>query len=184
MRAMTAFEFVFSFFGLVLGLSVAEILTGFARVLREHGKIRLGWLTPLLGLILLVDLITFWTNAWAIRDSLPASFVVLAFGMAIAGVYFLAASLVFPIAAGAWPDLDHHFMRNKALVIGGVIAANWLMTLGLWLLFGNPFHDWAAVAMPIAFTAPGLALIFAKSTRVCLLVELTILILYVVNQFV
>lgn len=179
---MTAFEFVFSFFGLVLGLSVAEILTGFARVLREHGRIRMGWLTPLLGIILLTDLIVFWTNAWAIRDSLPASFGVLGFGMMIAGVYYLAASLVFPVSAGDWPDLDHHFLRNKALVIGGVIVANWLVTLGEALLFSAALGSWFEFAMPLIFTVPGLVLIVAKDRRLCLAAELTILALYALNQ--
>lgn len=180
---MTPFEFVFSLFGLVLGLSVTEILTGFARVLRAHGRIKLGLLTPLLGLILLVDLITFWTNAWEVRASLSTGFGVLLFGVVIAGIYYLAASLVFPPeAADHWPELDVHFMANKALVIGGVIVANWMVTLGELLLFGNPFHDWISVAAPVMFTLTGLVLMFARSKPLCLAVELLILVLYAVNQ--
>ena len=43
---MSAFEFFFSFYGLLLGLSVAAVVGGFANVLHERHRIRFGWLTP------------------------------------------------------------------------------------------------------------------------------------------
>ena len=48
---MTNFEFTFSLFGLLLGLSLAELLGGFARSLQKRGKLKIGWLLPLLGLL-------------------------------------------------------------------------------------------------------------------------------------
>ena len=51
---MSAFEFFFSFYGLLLGLSVAELVGGFARVLHEKQRIRFGWLTPMLGIFVLL----------------------------------------------------------------------------------------------------------------------------------
>ena len=45
---MSAFEFFFSFYGLILGLSVAELLGGFARTLNRNPRPRFGLLTPLL----------------------------------------------------------------------------------------------------------------------------------------
>ena len=39
---MSAFEFFFSFYGLLLGLSVAELVGGFARVLHERERIRVA----------------------------------------------------------------------------------------------------------------------------------------------
>ncbi len=59
---MSAFEFFFSFYGLLLGLSVAELVGGFARVLHERQRVRFGWLTPLLALFVAVDLVTFWNR--------------------------------------------------------------------------------------------------------------------------
>ena len=47
---MSAFEFFFSFYGLLLGLSVAELVGGFARVRHERHRVRFGWVTPLLAL--------------------------------------------------------------------------------------------------------------------------------------
>lgn len=43
---MSPFEFFFSFYGLLLGFSVAELVGGFARVLHERQIVRFGWPTP------------------------------------------------------------------------------------------------------------------------------------------
>jgi hypothetical protein len=78
---MSAFEFVFSLFGLLLGLSLAEVLGGLARVLKQRKEVQLGWLTPLLGLLVMLDLTSSWALAYAIRDAIPATFLALAMGM-------------------------------------------------------------------------------------------------------
>ena len=164
---MTSFEFAFSLFGLLLGLSVAEIMSGFARVLRMRTAIRLGWLTPLLGLLLMIDLVTFWSNAWDMRNAIPPSFGALLFGTVIASVYYLSASLVFPVAVHEWPDLDTYFLRHKAQVMGGVMAANLLVMSARIILEGNIFTSWQSVTIPVLFSGLGLVVIFSKDKRVC-----------------
>jgi hypothetical protein len=124
---MSIFEFVFSLFGLVLGLSLAEVLAGFARTVRARERIRMGWLTPLLGLLLIIDLVSFWTGAWRERDAIGVTLEPLLFATLIAGIYYVAASLVFPPDDEAWPDLDVYFMEHKPVVVGAVIGCNLLM---------------------------------------------------------
>src|SRR4029453_4971384 len=43
---MTPFEFIFPLFGLLIGLSYAEILGGLARALKAPGDVRIGWCAP------------------------------------------------------------------------------------------------------------------------------------------
>src|SRR5688572_6495964 len=100
---MTPFEFVFGLFALVLGLALTEVLGGFVRVLKarsvradEELPIRIGWQTPLLGLVVALDLISFWLGAWEDREGIPIDFAPLVFCALIAGIYYAAASLVFP----------------------------------------------------------------------------------------
>ncbi len=60
---MSGFDLVFAAFGLLLGLAISEVLGGFSRALklkRGAKPVRIGWLTPLLGLFVLLDL-TSWT---------------------------------------------------------------------------------------------------------------------------
>ncbi|NYF31937.1 hypothetical protein [Sphingopyxis sp. JAI108] len=43
---MSGFEFIFSLFGLILGLTLAEGLGGLAKALKASHKVRIGWRAP------------------------------------------------------------------------------------------------------------------------------------------
>lgn len=136
---MSAFEFYFSFYGLALGLSVAVIATGLATAIQHRKTIRIGWLTLLLALFVGLDIATFWDAAWhAFRDS-PFSYGMLVVGLAIALVYFIAASLVFPHQITDGQDLDDHFWANKKIVLLLTVAANTLMVaVSIMQIIGQP----------------------------------------------
>jgi hypothetical protein len=135
------FEFVFSLFGLLLGLALAQLLGGFGRALQSRHRIRIGWLTPILGLIVALDVTSFWTFAWDVRSSLTPNFFVLICCFAITGLYYLVARLVFPDEPAEWPDFDVYFFRHKKLVLGGVLACNVLAYAGQTALGYNPFQN-------------------------------------------
>jgi hypothetical protein len=119
---VSAFEFVFSLFGLLLGFSMVEVLGGLARTLEARLRLgpayRVGWLTPLLALFVMIDLVTFWLAAWRVRDELAVNGATLTAGLAFAGSYYLAAHLVFPPREVEAPDLDLHYLRVKRWVLG------------------------------------------------------------------
>ncbi|MGC6399837.1 hypothetical protein ACNI3Q_04545 [Sphingomonas sp. FW199] len=123
---MSDFEFVFSLYGLLLGLSLAELLGGLARTierrLRPGGAFRIGWLTPLLAIFVLLDLLSFWSAAWFVRGSIAVTGETLMFVTLFAGVYYLAAHLVFPGDADGTPDLDQHFFRVRRIVLGAMLV--------------------------------------------------------------
>lgn len=124
---MSAFDLVFAVFGLLLGLAVCEVLAGFARVLklkRGARPVRIGWLTPLLGLFVMLDLTSFWGLAFMARDQMDASYLTLAIVLAITGGYYLVASLIFPDEPEDWPDFDLWYERQKQMVIGGLLSIN------------------------------------------------------------
>lgn len=124
---MSPFELVFALFGLLLGLAIAEVLGGFSRALklkRGARPVRIGWLTPLLGLFVILDLTTFWLSAYYSRDQLTADNLTLVAVLAIVGIYYLAATLIFPDEPGEWPDFDLWYDRQNRLVLGGMLAAN------------------------------------------------------------
>jgi hypothetical protein len=128
---MSAFEFFFSFYGLLLGLSVAVIATGVATAVQRRRTVRVGWLTPLLALFVALDIASFWDAAWTNFRHLPFSYGLLVAGLVIALVYFVAASLVFPQEifpqqTGDAGSLDAHFWANKGIVLTLLIIANML----------------------------------------------------------
>ena len=131
---MSAFEFFFSFYGLLLGLSVAELVGGFARVLHERQRVRFGWLTPLLAVFVAMDVATFWSQAWTIFQGAPFNLSLLFVGLVVAATFYVAASVTFPrvTAEGVSDriDLDQHFWAHRRLVFTCVLTAN-LIVAGL-----------------------------------------------------
>ncbi|KMS55581.1 hypothetical protein [Sphingobium cupriresistens] len=124
---MSGFDLVFAAFGLLLGLAISEVLGGFSRALklkRGARAVRIGWLTPLLGLFVLLDLTSFWLTAYEARAQMDANYLTLTAVLALVGVYYLAATLIFPDEPEDWPDFDQWYDRHKRLVIGGVLCAN------------------------------------------------------------
>lgn len=149
---MSAFEFVFSLFGLLLGFSLVELVGGLARTIearmRPGAAFRVGWLTPLLGLFVMLDLISFWGAAWTARDVLQVTGATLIGAMLFAGAYYLSAHLVFPSDLAGIDDLDAHYFRVKLPVLGGLFAllllqlVYWASVPQLALGFANPGALW------------------------------------------
>lgn len=138
---MTDFEFIFVLYALVLGLSLVELLAGFGRTLEnefeteaQDQKFRVGWLTPLLGIFVLLDLLSFWIFAWSIRSLLVVTPTLLLGVITFASSYYLAARLVFPTRPERFDDLDTHFFRVRRTVMGILIAlifAQWAFLLSI-----------------------------------------------------
>ena len=123
---MGEFDFVFTLFGLMLGLTLVEVMMGLARTIEARGKIRIGWLTPLLGVFVMLDLVSFWTVAWEARDSVRMTYGTLVGCLAFAAPYYLAAALVFPHEPKDWPDFDNHYFDVRRKVLGIVLGCNLL----------------------------------------------------------
>jgi len=162
---MSNFDFVFSLFGLLLGLALAEVLGGFARALQKRRRIRIGWLSPLIALILLLDISSFWLVAWAVRDAIPIRSFPMMCGLAICALYYLVASLAFPHDLDEWPDLDDYFDRHKRVLMGGMIGCNLLALIGTMLLGINPIDNYHSLVSIPAFLIPAAAVALIKDRR-------------------
>ena len=142
---MSAFEFVFSLFGLLLGFSLVEVLSGLVRTVKLRDRVRIGWLTPLLGLFVLVDLTSFWNIAWRGREDIPANYAMLLLGLFVTGLYYFSASMVFPDKPEEWPDFDAWAARHKRQVMAGILACNLIVTAAI-LLPRPEFWTFAVLA--------------------------------------
>nr|WP_298094331.1 hypothetical protein [uncultured Shinella sp.] len=121
-----AFGFMFAFYGLLLGLAVVEVASGFSRAYDERNERRIGIVAPLFGLLLLVDLITFWMNAWAYREMADVNYMIAYAVAVVALLYYFAATQVFPKATEK-DTLDNHIMEHRRVVVFCVLTSN-LMT--------------------------------------------------------
>lgn len=180
---MSAFEFVFSLFGLILGFILIEVLGGFVRMIKltlpggtSAPRSTTSWLTPLLGLFLLLDISSFWANLWTVREALEFGIDTVFACLAISSAYYFAASSVFPDEPSEWADLDRWFWRHRRLCLSCLIAVNLA-----WVLFFNlltPPRNWApeAIAQMAYFVPLAIAAWSTKAGNV--VAALTFLIMY------
>ncbi|QNM83902.1 hypothetical protein H8M03_06230 [Sphingomonas sabuli] len=179
---MSAFEFVFSLFGLLLGFSLVEVLGGLAKAIEAKVRpdkagaepVRIGWLTPLLGIFVMLDLVSFWGAAWIARDLVTAGPRIMLGGLVFAGSYYLAAHLVFPPDPRAERDLDQHYFRVRRIVFA-TVGVLFLLQLAYWLsvpelaaAFGKPAVI-AKTATFAMFLTAAVAVRGYKANLVCLI---------------
>lgn len=136
---MTDFEFLFALFALVMGLSLVELLSGLGRALEyklggsdKAKDFTFGWLTPLLAIFVILDLLSFWIFAWPIRELVTAAPLSVLGVMVFSGAYFLAARLVFPSDPEDFRDLDTHYFRVHRVVfamLALMVAIQWIFVL-------------------------------------------------------
>ena len=186
---MSAFEFVFSLFGLLLGFSLVEVLGGLARTMEARLRLgpayRVGWLTPLLALFVLLDLLTFWLSAWRLRDGLAVTGGTLTAGLLFAGGYYLAAHLVFPPREVDAPDLDAHYFRVKRPVLG-ILWALFAVQAGYFLTvpaLAALLDGWAAIASVLFFALLLAAAALVKGRRRNIALLLALIVRYLVLAF-
>lgn len=176
---MSQFEFVFSLFGLLLGLSLAEVLNGFGKAVKARARLRIGWLTPLLGVLVMLDLISFWITAWSMRDILPVTYFTLMILLAFTGAYYVAANLVFPEEPDRCPDFDVHYWVNKKLVLAAMFALNLPNYVADWTWRGDAsFGRPVSLAIMTMFMLLVMTAAFAKGHRTNVILLCLIIALY------
>ena len=122
---MTGFDFIFALFSLLLGLAIAEVLGGFAQVMKIHARaragisrdVRVGWLVPLLALFVLLGQLTFWTFTYSIRDQVPFNYVTVLVVTGLVGGYYLLSVLVWPDDFAEWPDFDAYYDQHNRFIL-------------------------------------------------------------------
>lgn len=176
---MQASGTIYSLFGLVIGLAIAEILKGFAEAWRTtrgvgavREQVRIGWLVPLLGTMVIMDQTQFYITAYAMRDAIPFTYFSLLSVLAVVGTYYVCSTFVFPDDLRHWPDFDVYYLRIKRIVASGVLAVNVaLLGFSAALVFAGHSFDSPHQATlfdaltGLAFLPLIAALIFVRSKR-------------------
>jgi hypothetical protein len=176
---MSVFEYVFSLYSLLLGLALAHLLGGLARVVEARDKVRLGWPTALLALQMMLTLAIFWEIAWRARDAVPDNSAALFASLIICGLLYFGAVLVIPSDAVRHKDLDAHFFKEKGTVLSCIFLANliaygWRYALMGWASFAYfSWADWLELGVFMLACAGG---IFVRGRRPMIAI-LTVMIL-------
>jgi hypothetical protein len=133
-----AFNFAFSLFAIILGLSLAKVLEGFARALKRRRVVHLGWLTPMLAVFVMLDLTSFWESGWAARRFVTPQYGDLLIGLVMCSLYYIAASIIFPGEFGDRADFDEHYMEHRRQVLGAILTSDLMQITPIVIM---RFHD-------------------------------------------
>jgi hypothetical protein len=139
---MSDFEALFSLFGVVFGLIVAEIALKFADAVDGNRARPIGILTPALAFLILTDITNFWMFLWGSRAALVISWHLVFTGVMLAIVYFLTACLTFPRTKSDVAHLDEHYWHRKSIVAGGILFVNIVVIGALVMRTAPAWNDW------------------------------------------
>ena len=159
---MSVFEYVFSLYSLLLGLALAHLLSGLAKVVEARSKVRLGWPTALLALLMMSSLTIFWAIAWRARDAVPDNSAALFAALIICSLLYFASILVVPSDPARVSDFDEHFLREKGKVLGCLLLANLLAYGSRYALIGwktfayFSWADWLELSLFLAACSAGI----------------------------
>ena len=124
---MSQFEFFMAFYGLLLGLGVAELLGSFANLLRQKSAPRLGLVTPLIGAIVLLEMLANFIDAWVKFQDIDIALAPLIVPTVIGLVYFVIAVIVIPRDPTEWDSLNEYMALRRRWIVGLLILANILI---------------------------------------------------------
>jgi hypothetical protein len=115
---MDGFNFLFSFYGLLLGLAVASVTTGFADMWRSHERLPVGRALPLLGLFILLAAAEQWVSFWQSRNSLTMGSWELLTGLAMALPYIFVSQAMTPRDHDArWASLEDYYETHRRTLL-------------------------------------------------------------------
>jgi hypothetical protein len=165
-------------FALLIGLAITVLVGGMARcwrlarhVTRRRAHPRIGWLVPLLGILLILNQAHFFLSAFELNRHVPFSYFSLLAVLALIGGYYVISTFVFPDDSNEWPDFDTYYVKVKRLVIGGMVIIN--LTVGLYMFglalyripLAAPGSRFVQIAPQLTFSAVIAALFFVSSKR-------------------
>lgn len=115
---MDSFDYLFSFYGLLLGIAVANVAIGFADMWRDCEKIRVGTCPPLVASAVLLGGMNVWLQMWLTRPYVTVSGVQMLAAAAISLPYVFVSRAIFP-GQESRPErsLEEHYLKHRKLIL-------------------------------------------------------------------
>jgi hypothetical protein len=183
---MDRFSFFFAFYGLILGLAVAELLGGFARMVRAKALRQLEWQTALLALLTFIVICATWIDAWNTMGKITLDFEALWAPILLATFYFLGAAVVFPSDPAQFGELAAYYADRKRFVVAMLLAAELLVTFTFRTIIVEMIQNKPAVFwlwfLPYNLAIKGsyVALLFVRSRRANVAVLASLILLFMI----
>jgi hypothetical protein len=153
---MSGFDFLFSFYSLLLGLAVARVATGFADMWRGRKNMVIGISPFLLGLFILFSAAQQWMLFWQARSvwTMGPWPILVSIGLALPYVFVSQAML--PREQDTWASLEDYYMAHSRVLVGALLLPP-VITLCYNFARGNVFgfsHARIAVVIAVRLGVP------------------------------
>ncbi|MCK9540138.1 hypothetical protein [Dokdonella sp.] len=112
--------------GMVLGLGVSKLLTGFAGLVQYPGRYRLSVTHLLWAACILLDLIMFWWWEFALKRIETWSFALFLFIIVYTILLYLLAALLFPDSIDEYGGYEAYLIRRRYWFFG-LLAATFVL---------------------------------------------------------
>lgn len=140
-RSMELFEFLMVLLSLIVGLGLAEILTGFGRFLREGQQDKFSWIHSTLAVAVFLGLLqTFW-ESWSLRAVPEWTFPAMLLMLASPTLLLIIAHILFPSPLKQ-ANLKEYYFTNPRLPWRLAAATVVLGTFFRPIAFGAPLFVW------------------------------------------
>lgn len=183
---MDRFSFFFAFYGLILGLAVAELLSGFAGMVRAHALKKLEAQTALVALLTFVLICATWVDTFNMDRTITLNFGDLWAPILVATFYYLAAAVIFPRDLRQYSHLRAYFAARRKFIIGMLFAAEIVdLYVNRAYLVGRYYHDPGAfwgwnVPYNIVIKGVFLALLLVRGRRATIALLATQILVFLV----
>jgi hypothetical protein len=115
---MNSFDYLFSFYGLLLGIALANVAIGFADMWRDSEKIRVGTCPPLLCGIVMLGGMNVWLTMWHIRQDVAVTAWQMLAAASVAMPYVFVSRAMFPGQERRHEtSLEDHYLRHRILIL-------------------------------------------------------------------
>lgn len=155
---MGPFDYLFSFYGLLLGIAVANVAIGFADMWRDYDKIRVGTCPPLVASSVLLGGMNIWLEMWHTRPYVTVNGPQMLVAAAISLPYVFVSRAIFPTEEEKQREgsLEEHYLYHRKFILM-LLAIPILVSVGAHVLLDRvKYAGWEAwwevlrVAMPLA----------------------------------
>ena len=140
---MTSFDYLSSFYGLLLGIAIANVAIGFADMWRDCDRIPVGICPPLLSAIVLLGGMNVWLTMWHIRSDVGVSAWQMLTAAFVALPYVFVSRAMFPgMEKDPEGSLEDHYLKHRRLILGVLVIPGLASAISKLLLDRVWDHGW------------------------------------------
>lgn len=152
---MEQFDYLFSFYGLLLGIAVANVAIGFADMWRDCEKVEVGACPPLLACIVLFGGMNVWLTTWQTRSHVDVGGWQMLAAAGIALPYVFVSRAMFP-GQEKEPErsLEQHYLKHRMLILAVLTAPPVVSVISKLSLDDIHEYGWREAWMTVRIVMP------------------------------